>query len=110
MPSAGGYAEYLEGKAQPPALVDYYLKDGERTEAPGRWAAGAERFGLDGRRPVTGDQLRVLMDVRRPDDGQALRRVGATREAVSASDATCSAPKVGERGVGGCRPGLRERI
>jgi len=91
--SAGGYAEYLEGKAQAPALGDYYLKDGERVEAPGRWAAGAERFGLDGKRPVSGEQLRVLMDVRRPDSGEALRRVGATGEAVAALDATFSVPK-----------------
>ena len=38
--AAGGYAEYLEGKAQPGELGDY-LRDGERVEAPGRWAAGA---------------------------------------------------------------------
>ena len=45
--SAVGYAEYLEGKVQASELGDYYLKDGERVEAPGRWAAGADRFGLD---------------------------------------------------------------
>ena len=45
--SAAGYAEYLEGKAQAPELGDYYLKDGERVEAPGRWAQGAAQFGLD---------------------------------------------------------------
>ena len=44
--AADGYAEYLDGKARAPELGDYYLKGGERTEAPGRWAAGAERFGL----------------------------------------------------------------
>ena len=38
--AAGGYAEYLDGKARPSELGDYYLRDGERTEAPGRWAAG----------------------------------------------------------------------
>lgn len=91
--SAGGYAEYLDGKARPAGLGDYYLKDGERTEAPGRWAAGAERFGLDPAQPVAGEQLRTLMDVRRPDSGEALRRAGATGEAVAALDATFSAPK-----------------
>ena len=91
--AADSYAEYLDGKARPPELGDYYLKDGERTEAPGRWVAGAERFGLDGQRPVSGEQLRALMDVRRPDNGEALRRVGATGEAVAALDATFSAPK-----------------
>jgi hypothetical protein len=42
--SAGGggaYASYLEGCAQPPEEGDYYLKDGERVEAPGRWVLGA---------------------------------------------------------------------
>jgi conjugative relaxase-like TrwC/TraI family protein len=91
--SAGGYAEYLEGKAQAPALGDYYLKDGERTEAPGRWAQGAGEFGIDPARPVTGEQLHTLMDVRRPDSGEELRRAGGTGEAVAAIDATFSAPK-----------------
>ncbi len=91
--SAGGYAEYLEGKAQAPALGDYYLKDGERTEAPGRWAQGARKFGLDSEQPVTGEQLHTLMAVRRPDSGEELRRAGASGEAVSAIDATFSAPK-----------------
>lgn len=91
--AAGGYAEYLDGKAQPTQLGDYYLKDGERIEAPGRWAAGAERFGLGPTERVTGEQLRTLMDVRRPDTGQELRRVGGTGEAVAAIDATFSAPK-----------------
>ena len=40
--AAAGYADYLEGKAQAAELGDYYLKDGERVEAPGRWAAGAD--------------------------------------------------------------------
>ena len=43
--TAGGYAEYLEGKARASELGDYYLKDGERVEAPGRWAGGAHLFG-----------------------------------------------------------------
>ena len=91
--AAGGYAEYLDGKAQAPQLGDYYLKDGERTEAPGRWAQGAQLFGLDLQQPVSGEQLRMLMDVRRPDGGEELRRVGGTGEAVAAIDATFSAPK-----------------
>ena len=91
--SAGGYAEYLEGKAQASELGDYYLKDGERTESPGRWAAGASRFGLEPSEPVTGKQLHALMDVRRPDTGEELRRIGGNGEAVAALDATFSAPK-----------------
>ena len=91
--TAGGYAEYLEGKARASELGDYYLKDGERVEAPGRWVGGAHLFGLDAAVPVTGEQLRTLMDVRRPDTGSELRRVGASGEAVAGLDATFSAPK-----------------
>jgi conjugative relaxase-like TrwC/TraI family protein len=108
--AAGGYAEYLDGKARAPELGDYYLRDGERTEAPGRWAAGAYRFGLGGERPVSGEQLRVLMDVRRPDTGEALRRVGASGEAVAALDATFSAPKSVSAVWAIADPMLRERI
>ncbi len=91
--SAGGYAEYLEGKTRSAALGDYYLKDGERTEAPGRWVQGATQFGVDPEQPVTAEQLHMLMDVRRPDTGEELRRAGGSGEAVSAIDATFSAPK-----------------
>jgi conjugative relaxase-like TrwC/TraI family protein len=91
--SAGGYAEYLEGKAQASELGDYYLKDGERAEAPGRWAAGADLVGMNPDRPVTGEQLHALMDVRRPDNGGELRRAGGNGKAVAALDATFSAPK-----------------
>jgi conjugative relaxase-like TrwC/TraI family protein len=90
---AAGYADYLEGKAQTPELGDYYLKDGERVEAPGRWAAGASAVGANPDRPVGGDELRALMAVRRPDTGLPLRRVGGNGQAVSAIDATFSAPK-----------------
>ena len=58
--TAGGYAEYLEGKARASELGDYYLKDGERVEAPGRWVGGAHLFGLDATVPVTGEQLSAL--------------------------------------------------
>ncbi len=91
--AAGGYAEYLDGKTRSAELGDYYLRDGERTEAPGRWAQGANQFGLDSEKAVTGEQLRALMDVRRPDTAEELRRVGGTGEAVAALDATFSAPK-----------------
>ena len=43
---AQGYADYLEGKTTT-ELGDYYLKDGERVEAPGRWVSGAERLGCE---------------------------------------------------------------
>jgi hypothetical protein len=45
--SAAGYADYLGGKARAAGLGDYYLKDGERVEAPGRWASGAGIVGQD---------------------------------------------------------------
>jgi conjugative relaxase-like TrwC/TraI family protein len=108
--AAGGYAEYLEGKARSSELGDYYLKDGERVEAPGRWAGGANLFALDPEVPVTGEQLRTLMDVRRPDTGGELRRVGASGEAVAALDATFSAPKSVSAVWALGSPGLREQI
>jgi len=108
--TAGRYAEYLEGKARASELGDYYLKDGERVEAPGRWAGGAHLFGLDPDVPVTGEQLRTLMDVRRPDTGGELRRVGASGEAVAALDATFSAPKSVSAVWALGSPQLRERI
>ncbi len=108
--TAGGYAEYIEAKARGSELGDYYLKDGERVEAPGRWAGGAHLFGLDPNVPVTGEQLRTLMDVRRPDTGGELRRVGASGEAVAALDATFSAPKSVSAVWALSSPELRERI
>jgi conjugative relaxase-like TrwC/TraI family protein len=91
--SAAGYADYLNGKTKASELGDYYLKDGELTEAPGRWVQGAGQFGLDPERPASAEQLSALLMVRRPDDGEELRRVGGSGEAVAALDATFSAPK-----------------
>jgi conjugative relaxase-like TrwC/TraI family protein len=97
--SAGGggaYGAYLEGRAQAPEQGDYYLKDGERVEAPGRWVlgpGGAAALGVDAGRPVEGDAFRAVMAVRHPVTGEQLRRVGANGEAVVAIDATFSAPK-----------------
>jgi conjugative relaxase-like TrwC/TraI family protein len=108
--AAGGYADYLDAKAQPTQLGDYYLKDGERIEAPGRWAGGADQFALDARQAVTGEQLRTLMAVRRPDTGQELRRIGGSGEAVAAIDATFSAPKSVSTVWALAGPELREQI
>jgi conjugative relaxase-like TrwC/TraI family protein len=97
--SAGGggaYASYLEGRSQPPEEGDYYLKDGERVEAPGRWVlgpGGAAALGVDPSMPVDGDAFHAVMAVRHPVTGEQLRRVGANGEAVVAIDATFSAPK-----------------
>ena len=108
--SAGGYADYLDAKTQPAELGDYYLRDGERTETPGRWAQGANQFGLEPDQAVTGEQLRTLMAVRRPDTGQELRRAGGTGEAVSAIDATFSTPKSISAVWALADPKLREQI
>ena len=108
--TAGGYAEYLEGKARSSELGDYYVKDGERVEAPGRWAGGAHLFGADSSVPVTGEQLRTLMDVRPPDTGGELRRVGGSGEVVAALDATFSTPKSVSAVWALGSPELRERI
>jgi conjugative relaxase-like TrwC/TraI family protein len=90
---ADEYAAYLQGKAQPSALGDYYLKDGERVEAPGRWVSGAATVGVSGTERVAVEHLRALMAVQRPDTSAPLRRTGGDGEAVSAIDATFSAPK-----------------
>ncbi len=104
------YAEYLEAKSEPDQPGDYYLKDGDRVQAPGRWAGGARTVGCDPARPVSGPVLRTLMAVRRPDTGQPLRRAGGTGVAVAAIDATFSAPKSVSAVWALAAPGLRERI
>src|SRR5690348_13026802 len=108
--AAAGYAAYLEGKALATALGDYYLKDGERVEPPGRWAQGAAEFGVDPDQPVTAEQLHTLMEVRRPDTDGELRRAGGSGEAVAALDATFSAPKSVSAVWAIAGPELRERI
>ena len=59
---------------------------------------------------VTGEQLRTLMDVRRPDTGGELRRVGGSGEALAALDATFSAPKSVSAVWALGSPELRDRI
>jgi conjugative relaxase-like TrwC/TraI family protein len=108
--AAGGYAEYLDGRSQPAALGDYYLKDGERVEAAGRWAAGATAVGCDPGRPVGGETLRALMAVRHPVTGEQLRHVGGNGTAVAGLDATFSAPKSVSAVWALGSPELRERI
>ncbi|MHB1571604.1 MAG: MobF family relaxase, partial [Solirubrobacteraceae bacterium] len=90
---AAGYAIYLQSRTQAPELGDYYLRDGERVEAPGRWITGAQLVGCDPQAAVSGDQLRALMAVQHPETGLALRRAGGNGQAVSALDLTFSAPK-----------------
>jgi len=91
------YARYLEGRTAGSAAGDYYLRDGERVEAPGRWligAAGAAAIGVeDVAVPVDPDAFRSLMAVVNPATGGPLRRVGGNGDAVGAIDCTFSAPK-----------------
>jgi TrwC relaxase len=91
------YARYLEGRTARSAAGDYYLRDGERVEAPGRWvlaARGAAALDVDGvAAPVDPDVFRALMAVVNPATGGPLRRVGGNGSAVGAIDCTFSAPK-----------------
>ncbi len=107
---AAGYADYLQGKAQGSELGDYYLKDGERVEAAGRWVSGATAVGADPASPVAGEALRALMAVQRPDTGGALRRAGGNGVAVAAIDATFSAPKSVSAAWALASPGLRAQM
>jgi conjugative relaxase-like TrwC/TraI family protein len=95
--AATGYANYLEGRSQASEAGDYYLSEGgERVEAPGRWVLGGrgvEALGVDPSRVVEAGAFRAVMGVRHPVSGEMLRRVGGNGEAVSAIDATFSAPK-----------------
>ena len=68
--------------------VDYYL---DPDEPPGRWRGqGREALGLDG--PVTGPDLRALLEGHHPQSGERLgRRFGDV--SARGFDATFSAPK-----------------
>jgi conjugative relaxase-like TrwC/TraI family protein len=107
---AAGYADYLEGKTTATSLGDYYLKDGERVEAPGRWVSGTVAIAADRSALVSGRELRELMAVRHPGTGRSLRPVGANGEAVAALDATFSAPKSVSAVWALAGPELRARI
>ncbi|MGH2927456.1 MAG: MobF family relaxase, partial [Solirubrobacteraceae bacterium] len=107
---AAGYATYLENLTQAPELGDYYLQDGARIEAPGRWVTGAEHAGADPEAAVTGAQLRALMAVQHPDTGLALRRAGGNGQAVSALDLAFSAPKSVSAAWALASPALRTAI
>jgi conjugative relaxase-like TrwC/TraI family protein len=108
------YARYLEGRTGRSAAGDYYLRDGERVEAPGRWVLGPVGAGtigvedVDG--PVDADGFRALMAVTNPKTGGPLRRSGGNGSAVGAIDCTFSAPKSVSAVWALAGPGLRERI
>jgi conjugative relaxase-like TrwC/TraI family protein len=108
------YARYLEGRASPSGAGDYYLREGERVEAPGRWvlgAAGARAIGVDDvDAAVDPDVFRSLMAVVNPATGAPLRRVGGNASAVGAIDCTFSAPKSVSAVWALASPGLRASI
>src|SRR4029077_20200403 len=93
---AGGYARYLESKTVVPDRGDYYLsRDGEPTQAPGRWLASADtlaRLGVEGS-GVGGEDFIVLMEGRHPRSGAWLRPEGAGGGRGGGIDLTFSPPK-----------------
>ncbi|MGI8505550.1 MAG: MobF family relaxase [Solirubrobacteraceae bacterium] len=95
---AAAYGQYLEGRTVAVEAGDYYLShSGERVEAPGRWALGAqgaETLGVENTAaPVAAEQFQQLMAVQNPATGGRLRAGGAGGSSVAAIDATFSAPK-----------------
>jgi hypothetical protein len=76
----GGYARYLEGKTVESGRGDYYLsRDGEPTQAPGRWLVSPETrvgLGIEGEQ-VAGGEFVALMEGRHPRSGDWLRPAGA---------------------------------
>jgi conjugative relaxase-like TrwC/TraI family protein len=100
--SAGGYAAYLESRTVAPEQGDYYLgADGSPAEAPGRWItdpAALQALGVTSTDDVTPEDLRALMEGRRPDspaDGEPvwLRPPGSDGSRAGGIDVTFSAPK-----------------
>lgn len=81
---AEGY--YLNAVAK--GVEDYYLGSGE---AMGRWiGSGSARLGLSG--VVDGENLRAVLDGRRPEDGQSLLWL-RREDRLPGFDLTFSAPK-----------------
>jgi conjugative relaxase-like TrwC/TraI family protein len=110
----GVYARYLEGRAARSAAGDYYLRDGERVEAPARWVLGPLGAGAvgveDSDGPVDPDAFRSLMAIVNPASGRPLRRSGGNGNAVGAIDCTFSAPKSVSAVWALAGPELRGRI
>jgi len=83
-----GLAEDRERPGLGRGPVDYYL---DPDEPPGRWwGRGREALGLDG--PVSGADMRAVLEAQHPDTGRRLgRRFGDA--SARGFDATFSAPK-----------------
>jgi hypothetical protein len=76
---AGGYARYLESKTIQPERGDYYLsREGEPTQAPGRWLASPDmlaRLGIEAAHAAAVEQamahlIEAVPAVRRSRSGQ----------------------------------------
>jgi conjugative relaxase-like TrwC/TraI family protein len=96
--STVGYADYLDSKTVAPERGDYYLgRDGVPAEAPGRWIGDPDALARVGFAPgvVQSDELRALMEGRRPGDGEPswLRNAGPDGTRAGGLDVTFSAPK-----------------
>lgn len=100
--SASGYAAYLESRTVAPEQGDYYLgTDGAPAEAPGRWItdpATLQTLGVTRTDEVTPEDLRSLMEGRRPDSPASgepawLRPPGSDGRRAGGIDVTFSAPK-----------------
>jgi conjugative relaxase-like TrwC/TraI family protein len=97
---AVGYGEYLDGKTLAPEQGDYYLgRDGLPAEAPGRWIGDPDALARVGITPgpVQPDELRALMQGRRPDSPPEaptwLRNAGPDGQRAGGLDVTFSPPK-----------------
>lgn len=95
--AAGGYGDYLHSRTVAPEQGDYYLgPDGAPTEAAGRWLTSPdalERVGITQHPTVAPDDLRALMEGRRPDGDDWLRPAGPDGSRAGGLDLTFSAPK-----------------
>lgn len=95
--SAGGYGAYLHSRTVAPEQGDYYLgSDGAPAEAAGYWLtspAALARVGIDQHPSVAADDLRALMEGRRPDGEGWLRPAGPDGSRAGGLDLTFSAPK-----------------
>jgi len=95
--STHGYGEYLHSRTVAPEQGDYYLgPDGAPTEAAGRWLTSPEalaRVGITEYPTVAPDDLRALMEGRRPDGEGWLRPAGPDGSRAGGLDLTFSAPK-----------------
>lgn len=95
--AAGGYGVYLHSRTVAPEQGDYYLgPDGAPIEAAGRWLTSPRaraRVGIGEDPMVAPDDLRALMEGRRPNGDGWLRPAGPDGSRAGGLDLTFSAPK-----------------